>query len=233
MPCATDPGSRGAVPPTAGIAGEATAGAEYAARLHRLETARWKQVLDVQAPYRWNLRRLNLGRVLEIGCGIGRNLKHLGGNGIGVDHNADSIALARDRGLVAFTVADFPGSDYAHPDAFDSLLLAHVIEHVGELPALEIVREYLVFLRAGGRVVFICPQEKGYASDPTHIRFCGFRELRRLAERLGLRVDKQYSFPLPRIAGKFFTHNEFVVVAAKPYLKPYLQSQRSGPRANR
>ncbi|MBA3294597.1 MAG: class I SAM-dependent methyltransferase [Geodermatophilaceae bacterium] len=197
------------------MAGEDTAGADYAARLQRLETARWKRILDVQAPYRWNIRRLNLGRVLEIGCGIGRNLGHLDGNGIGVDHNADSIAIAQARGLAAFTVADFHASKHAAPAAFDSLLLAHVIEHVGEQQALDIVREYLDYLRPGGRVVFICPQEKGYTTDPTHIRFCGFPELRALAEGLGLGLRRQYSFPLPRIAGRVFPYNEFVVVAAK------------------
>lgn len=207
---------RSAAQPTPGLAGEDTAGADYAARLQRLETARWKQVLDVQAPYRWNIRRLNLGRVLEIGCGIGRNLEHLDGNGIGVDHNADSIAIARRRGLAAFTVADFHASEHARPGAFDSLLLAHVIEHVGEEQGVAIVREYLDYLRPGGKVVFICPQEKGYTTDTTHVRFCGFPELRRLADVLGLRVAKQYSFPLPRIVGTVFPYNEFVVVAAKP-----------------
>lgn len=173
-------------------------------------------MLHVQAPYRWNIRRLDLGRVLDIGCGIGRNLEHLGGTGIGVDHNAASIAIARDRGLTAFTVAGFHASEHAQRGAFDSLLLAHVIEHVGEPQGLAIAREYLDYLRPGGKVVFICPQEKGYTSDPTHVRFCGFPELRRLAELLGLRVDRQYSFPLPRIAGRVFPYNEFVVVAARP-----------------
>ena len=51
--------------------------ASYADRLRRKEDARWKQVLDVQAPYRWNLRRQELGRTLDVGCGIGRNLVSL------------------------------------------------------------------------------------------------------------------------------------------------------------
>ncbi|MEJ7770365.1 MAG: class I SAM-dependent methyltransferase [Geodermatophilaceae bacterium] len=212
----TDRSSRNAAPFGPSSTGEDTAGADYAVRLQRLETARWKQVLDVQAPYRWNIRRLNLGRVLEIGCGIGRNLEHLGGNGVGVDHNAASIAIARERGLAALTVADFHASTHAQDGAFDSLLLAHVIEHVGEQEGLAIVREYLDYLRPAGKVVFICPQEKGYTTDSTHVRFCGFPELHRLVNLLGLRADKEYSFPLPRIAGKIFPYNEFVVVASKP-----------------
>ena len=39
----------------------------YAARLDSLESARWKRWLNVQAPYRWNLRRLRLGFVLDVG----------------------------------------------------------------------------------------------------------------------------------------------------------------------
>ena len=67
---------------------------DYAARLQTLEQARWKQLLDVQAPYRWNIRRLELGRTLDVGCGLGRNLAHLDGRGVGVDHNPASIVVA-------------------------------------------------------------------------------------------------------------------------------------------
>lgn len=211
----TVPGPAPAARPGPHAGGADTAGAEYAQRLQRLETARWKRVLDVQAPYRWNIRRLNLGRVLEVGCGIGRNLEHLQGNGIGVDHNADSIAIARRRGLAAFTVEDFPASEHARAAAFDALLLAHVVEHVGEGPAQGILAQYLDYLRPGGRVVFICPQEKGYTTDATHVRFCAFPELRRLATSVGLTVARQYSFPLPRMFGRLFPYNEFVVIAEK------------------
>jgi len=63
----------------------------------------WKRILDVQRPYRIHLQRLNLGCVLEIGCGIGRNLINLGKDtrSIGIDHNPNSVAVAVSRGLVA------------------------------------------------------------------------------------------------------------------------------------
>lgn len=192
-----------------------TAGAEYAERLRRLEGVWWKRLLNVQAPYKWNLRRLELGRTLDVGCGIGRNLINLGPNSVGVDHNAESIKTARERGLRAYTVEEFLSSEYAQPDAFDALLVAHVVEHMPEADANQVVGMYLPYLKPGGRVLFITPQEKGYASDHTHVRFCGFAEVASLAEALGLRVEKQYSFPFGRWAGKGFTYNEFNVLARK------------------
>ncbi len=66
----------------------------YTRRLESLSDAGWKRFFDVQAPYRWNIRRLDLGFTLDVGCGIGRNLVHLGGQGVGIDHNPDSIEAA-------------------------------------------------------------------------------------------------------------------------------------------
>jgi SAM-dependent methyltransferase len=196
--------------------GAATAGADYARRLARLEFAGWKQRVDVQAPYRWNVQRLNLGRVLDVGCGIGRNLAHLDGNGIGVDHNGDSIAVARQRGLTAYTTEEFHRTEHARSAAFDSLLFAHLAEHVSREVFLDIVRQYLPYLRPNGRVVFICPQEKGYRTDPTHVRFVDFADLLGTCADLDLDVVRQYSFPFPRVAGTVFPYNEFVVVARRP-----------------
>jgi SAM-dependent methyltransferase len=196
--------------------GRETAGLDYAQRLRRLDNSWWRRTLNVQAPYRWNLHRLHLGRVLDIGCGLGRNLAHLGNNGVGVDHNPESIATARARGLTAFTPEEFLASEYAAPGAFDSALVAHVAEHLDPDFAVELIASYLPYVRSGGQVCFITPQERGYRSDDTHITFVDFAGLERLSARLGLTPVRQYSFPLPRAAGKVFTYNEFVLLARTP-----------------
>jgi 2-polyprenyl-3-methyl-5-hydroxy-6-metoxy-1,4-benzoquinol methylase len=198
------------------IPGAGTEGADYTERLQRLGDARWKRMLDTQAPYRWNIRRLELGRTLDVGCGIGRNLAHLGGNGVGVDHNLASVQACRDLGLSAYTVAEFFASEHARPDAFDAMLAAHFLEHLAEPDAREILLSYLPYVRSGGQIVFITPQERGFASDATHVRFVRFEEGAEMATALGLTVDKQYSFPFPRTAGRVFTYNEFITVARKP-----------------
>lgn len=195
-------------------AGGETAGDDYAERLRSHAGARWKRVLDVQRPYRWNLRRLDLGRVLDVGCGIGRNLRSLPPGSVGVDHNAAAVSMARDAGLAAYTTEEFRGSGLDAPGAFDAILLAHVLEHVSEDVGDDILREYLPCLRAGGRVVLITPQEVGYRSDPTHVRFVDLAVLRTHARRHGLAVERAYSFPLPRPFGRVFKYNEFVLVAS-------------------
>ncbi len=178
---------------------------DYAIRLKRLQSATWKQFIDVQAPYRANLKRLRRGLTLDVGCGVGRNLRNLGYNVVGVDMNEDCVAMARADGFPAYTPDKLPEV------MFDTLLFAHVLEHVRE-PA-EVVREYLPRLRRNGQIILITPQEAGYASDPTHVTYLDDRSLSDVVHQIGMRSVKSYSFPFPRWAGPLFTYNEFVLVA--------------------
>ncbi len=192
---------------------ESTSDPEYAQRLVRLQDARWKQILDVQRPYRMNIRRHCTGRVLDIGCGTGRNLMNLRGAGTGIDINVDAVRLARSKGLAAYTPDDFDRSEHAVPGGFDSLLMAHVLEHMDFETGQGLLTAYLPFVRPGGTVMLICPQERGFASDATHVRWVDSEELLRHAEGLGLEPSQGYSFPLPRRLGRAFIYNEFVLVA--------------------
>ncbi len=193
--------------------GSSTASDEYARRLQRLDQSRWRRALNVQAPYRWNIRRLNLGRALDIGSGLGRNLAHLDANGVGVDHNAESVAIANGRGLTSYTVDDFLHSKDAIEGSFDSLLLAHVLEHVSDDYGRELISEYLRFLKPDGKLCLICPQEAGFKTDATHVNFVGFDKLVAVCNGLGFEVQRKFSFPFPRFFGRVFPYNEFVVVA--------------------
>lgn len=188
----------------------------YAERLDALEGAGWKRWLDVQAPYRWNLRRLDLGFTLDVGCGIGRNLVHLQRNGVGVDHNEHSVLLARRRGCNAYTPEAFRESQDAQPARFDSMLVAHVLEHMNRDQARRLVGDYLEFVRPGGRVVLITPQEAGFRSDGSHVEFMDGDALHEILTGHGLEVLRSYSFPFPRAVGRLFAHNEFVCVAKRP-----------------
>jgi len=187
---------------------------DYAERLEQRERARWKRWLNVQAPFQWNLRRLEPGFTLDVGCGIGRNL--VGLRGVGVDHNPSAVAIARDRGLAVYTPEEFAASGDAYPDHFDSLLLSHVVEHMTRDQAVALVATYLPFLRPGGKVVLIAPQEAGFRTDSTHVEFMDRTALRHILEANRLVVQKEGSFPLMRSAGRFLRYNEFLAVGVKP-----------------
>jgi 2-polyprenyl-3-methyl-5-hydroxy-6-metoxy-1,4-benzoquinol methylase len=189
---------------------------QYTRRLVSKEGVWWKRLLDVQAPYRWNLQRLNLGFTLDIGCGLGRNLLHINGNGVGVDHNQSSVEIARSHGLKAFVTDEFDKSEFNKQDTFDAMLIAHVVEHMTIQEAVALLARYLPLLKPNGTVVLITPQERGFSSDPTHVEFMDFEALRKIHLQVGLEPLREYSFPFPRSAGRFFTYNEFVSLSRRP-----------------
>ena len=184
-----------------------TTDAWYTDRVRSRPQALWKRL--VPNPYRWNLRRLRPGRILDVGCGVGRCLAFVDGNGVGVDHNVSSVKECRDRGFEAYTPEEFAQADRG---LFDTILLSHVLEHLDEPAGEGLIAAYLPHLRPGGRVVLITPQEVGQRSDPTHVRLVDAAASRAMLEGLEARVVSSRSFPLPRWGGRVFVHNETVVV---------------------
>jgi SAM-dependent methyltransferase len=187
----------------------------YSDWLLKQESVSWKRLIDVQAPYRWNIRRLNLGFTLDLGCGLGRNLAHLGGKGVGVDTDVQAISVARERGFKAYQPDEFFKSDFSKPASFDSLLASHCLEHMDATGAVKLLQQYLPMLKQGGKLVLITPQEVGYASDVDHKNFLDFSALEKILDLTGrkFKILREYSFPFPRAVGKVFRHNEFVLVA--------------------
>jgi len=188
---------------------------EYTERLVTLSGRWWKRLLDVQRPYRWNLRRLEPGKTLEVGSGIGRKLKDLPAGSVGVDHNATSNETARQGGMIAFTPEEFHVSKYAVKEGYDSILLSHILEHMTPEIGVELLREYLPYLRKDGKVIVFCPQEHGYTTDASHVTFMDPEKIIGVFDEVGIRTEKSYSFPFPRAFGKVFTHNEFNVIGKK------------------
>lgn len=183
--------------------------------IHR-QSAWWKKLFNVQYPYKWNINQLGPGFVLDVGCGIGRNLLHLNGNGIGVDHNPTSIAVCKSRGLQAFTVDGFMQSVYNQPETFDTLLLAHVAEHMTRADVIGVINQYAYLLKGKGRIIVITPQESGFRSDDTHVEFMDFEKIGAILTQAGFSTIKQYSFPFPRFIGHIFKYNEFISIGLKP-----------------
>jgi len=201
--------------PKTTFSGSPTQGSGYSKQLLKSQDAWWRRLFSVQAPYSWNLRRLNLGFTLDIGCGLGRHLRHLNGNGVGIDHNTTSVQYARSQGLTVFTPEEFQRSEFNKPQLFDSMLLSHVAEHMAQKQVVTLLSLYRPLLKADGKLVMITPQEAGFKKDPTHLEFVDFGKLREIAVALRFKPLKEYSFPLPHFWGRFFYFNEFISVNIK------------------
>jgi 2-polyprenyl-3-methyl-5-hydroxy-6-metoxy-1,4-benzoquinol methylase len=194
-----------------------TRDAEYTRRLAASVAPRhgWRRIIDPQRPYRWHIRHMRLGRVLDIGCGAGRNLSHLRGNGVGVDHNPSSVAIARSLGLTAYATEEFEQSADAVAGSYDALLFAHVLEHMTSPEAATLIEHYLPYIAAEGCVVAICPQQRGQRSDATHVTYMPRAVIASVFADAGLELQRAKSFPFPEVVGRVFTHNETVAVGRR------------------
>jgi SAM-dependent methyltransferase len=187
---------------------------EYVARLTALQGKRWKRVLRVQAPYHAHLRRRCTGPTLDIGCGIGRNLRILPPGSIGIDTNAVAVAETRRLGMEAFTPDQLDPMRQRLLGQFSTLLFSHVLEHMTRRESIQLLVEYLPYLNRRGKVVVFCPQELGFRSDETHVDFVDFGGASEIFSACGVQVGRQYSFPLPRAFGTVFPYNEFVTIGS-------------------
>jgi len=134
---------------------------------------------------------------------------------VGVDHNAHSIEYVRSLGHTGFTTAEFEKSKPYKPKTFDTLLLSHVLEHMDTSKGIALIKSYSPLVKDGGKIIIFCPQEKGYASDNTHVIFQDNDSLEKIIKQAGFTLIHAYSFPFPRGTGKWFKYNEFVVVGQK------------------
>ena len=156
---------------------------------------------------------MDLGRTLDVGCGVGRNLENLDGSGVGVDHNADAVASCRARGFVAYTTEEFAASEDAATE-FDALLFAHVLEHMPSAEATALgsfVSAVRPSARQGG-VHHAAGARLPVRLDARRSSWISMRSSA-IASECDLSVVRRRSFPFPRPVGRVFTYNEFVVVA--------------------
>lgn len=188
---------------------------DYALRLQQISKKRYKRLLKPINPYRMNLRRLVRGNCLEVGCGIGRNLGYLDNpNNVGIDLNPYALDVAKSLGHTVMLNSDLR-SDVQYLSAFDNLLFSHVLEHMNQESATQLIQDYLPYLNKNGKIVIICPQQRGFNSDPSHVEFMDFEKLSAIVSRCEMKVISASSHPLPLVFSKAFIYNEFVVTACR------------------
>lgn len=131
--------------------------------------------------------RLCRGRVMELGCGEGHLAKAISDRGLsvtGVDMSAEKIARARalypEMNFVRADVRDLEAED----GAFDTVVLAEVLEHVHEEPGIAILDRAWKLLRPGGRLIVSVPNED-CVPHRNHVRTFDRRSLKELLGRWG------------------------------------------------
>jgi SAM-dependent methyltransferase len=139
------------------------------------------------------------GRVVDVGSGTGEHvaeLLRLGFDAVGIEPNAQAVAVAARRGLpVTRGTSEEPGYP---PGSFDTIILNQVIEHL--VDPVGAVTTLSGLLRPGGRMIVLTPNVAGwprraFGADwahwhpPYHVHLLGPRQLERVLTDGGLRVD--------------------------------------------
>lgn len=110
-------------------------------------------------------------RILDVGCGHGRNLEALKEAGfkniVGVDKNIETITHNKAKG---YDCIHF--SDLKKEDNFDLIIFSHIIEHFIPQDLIPFVENYLDHLKDGGFVVIATPMigAPKFYSDLDHVK---------------------------------------------------------------
>src|SRR5256714_9547274 len=163
---------------------------EYELQTHRAEDRHWwyrgrRQVLERVIA---GLRLPGRARILDAGCGSGRNMVELGRHGdvTGVELSPTSVGLARERNageVIAGSVLDMP----LESDSFDLAVCLDVIEHLADdVGALRELRRVVV---PGGSLLVTVPAYQwlwsGHDEVNHHHRRYSRRSLERAAAEAG------------------------------------------------
>ena len=92
------------------------------------------------------------GSLLDIGCGDGVYLKAYRGSKIGIDINAHNVDFCQRMGLPVHLSSI---EEFETDEKFDTILLAHVLEHLDK-PQETLWKAYS-YLKLGGRLIVVLP----------------------------------------------------------------------------
>jgi len=163
---------------------------DYERQTHQAEDRHWwyrgrRTVLDGVIA---GLSLPDGARILDAGCGSGRNMLELArlGTVTGIEMSETSVALARERSVgevIAGSVLDMPFAD----DSFELIVSLDVIEHLED--DLGALREFRRAIAPGGTLLVTVPAYQwlwsGHDEINHHHRRYTRRTLQRVAERAG------------------------------------------------
>jgi len=110
-------------------------------------------------------------RILDVGCGLGKNILMLNALGypnvVGVDVSPEMVSATRSRNIEAYVFSEFQG----HSGSFDLILFSHVIEHFEYKDLQRYMEFYLSRLVPRGKFIILAPVlYDAFYSDVDHIK---------------------------------------------------------------
>jgi 2-polyprenyl-3-methyl-5-hydroxy-6-metoxy-1,4-benzoquinol methylase len=124
----------------------------------------------------------------------------------------------RERGFTAYTPDEFLALPNIAHKKFDAILFSHVVEHLTLADARALLHMYVQYLSPSGKLIIICPQKRGFASDSTHVTYFDLDSLAQLVTSVQCNEFSRESFPFPAFFGRWFTYNEWVHISISPSL---------------
>jgi len=111
--------------------------------------------------------------ILDVGCGVGRNLKLLRSLNYkkiyGTDISVDMINISKKEGLNVFLPEDIRSNQ----KQFDVLIFSHVLEHVNEDCIQKFLEEYFRLLKDNGKIIILTPVlYDAFFNDIDHVKPC-------------------------------------------------------------
>jgi len=100
-------------------------------------------------------------KILDIGCGFGQTLRALLGMGYtniyGVDISDEAVQHCRDSGLRVEKVTDLASYMEENRQAYDFILMSHVLEHIEKTLIIPYVKAIKSMLKENGRFMVMVP----------------------------------------------------------------------------
>ena len=200
---------------------------EIYSQIQNIEQTHWWYIARRKIIFDWVSRVLSdypTPRVLDVGCGTGFNVEHLGACGynhvMGLDSSTESLVFCRSRKLTNLICGDAAWPPLRH-ESFDVIMALDLVEHLDD--DVQALREFGRLLKSGGSLIVFTPafdflwslqDEVGH-----HRRRYTAGELQQKLEKVGLRTHKltyvnTFLFPFiwaGRIALRLFRNSVQVV----------------------
>jgi len=158
--------------------------------------------INLQTKYRQATHELNLGQVLDYGCGRGDFLqlaKEKGWSTFGIEMDADARRYANERnGIPVFSPNE---ESHIMEGQLNLVTLFHVLEHVADLHAA--MAKFNRWLANDGRLVLALPNPESFDANyygkywagwdvPRHLHHFSKQSLIKLTNQHGFRIQKIY-----------------------------------------